>query len=161
MFDVQLQVLGCLCWKACPTYRSEMAELAASWVAHCSPASRPPSPPTHTQCLAARSCRKQPSKNKFAEGHSRGPRTAGLGLFLTCVPVKKRACGRTTANASPCCTLRRSSTTWGVRGVLCEAFVESVLFTIVCTSLVRDILRSRPRMSGSMFPGESWLPRCL
>ena len=43
----------------------------------------------------------------------------------------------------------------------CEAFVESVLFTIVCTSLVRDILRSRPKMSGSMFPGESWLPRCL
>ena len=43
----------------------------------------------------------------------------------------------------------------------CKAFVESVLFTIVCTSFVRDILRSRPRMSGSMFPGESWLPRCL
>ena len=43
----------------------------------------------------------------------------------------------------------------------CEAFVESVLFTIVCTSLVRDILRSRLKMSGSMFPGESWLPRCL
>ena len=37
----------------------------------------------------------------------------------------------------------------------CKAFVESVLFTIVCTSLVRDILRSRSRMSGSMFPDES------